>query len=272
MKTKLLFTIIFLSLSIHSFALDKISIGTIDTEPEEKIGKFQAVAEYLESNLNGIKVSVEIPKNINTAIKQINNNKLDIFIDSVYPTLLVQKSTDIQIVCKRWKKGQEGYKSVIFVNANSPISKLEELKGKSISFEDEHSTSGYYIPKKDIEKNGLKISNDGDINSIKYEFARSEKNTAVWLLYGKVDAAVTDDKTFLEFDKDLFKIIHKSKLIPRHLVSFSKRIDKKLQDKIIKILYEMENTKEGQKTLKEFSKTKRFSPLTKDDLSLIEAL
>ena len=267
---KSIFTIIFLM--SNTYAQDIITIGTIDSEPEEKFYKFEPIANYLEKKLNkkNLKVNVEIPKNIKTAIKLINDKKLDIFIDSVYPTLLVQKNTDMSIKCKRWKNGSEGYRSLIYVNKKSNINSIGDLEGKTIAFEDEFSTSSYYIPKKAIEKYGLKVSNEDEPKNVKYSFARSEKNTAVWLLYNKVDAAVTDDLTFETFDKKLFKVIYKSKLIPRHLVSFSNRVNKKLQKEVIDILHNMHNDKEGKKVLIKFSKTKKFSPLTKNDLETIK--
>lgn len=274
-KTNLIKLFIMTSLLCSNiYAIDKITIGTIDYEPKEKIKKFRTLADYLEEKLKNenIKFNVEIPANIQNAVKFINNNKLDIYIDSVYPTILVQQQTGLTIACKRWKKGQKGYKSVIFTKKESSINSINDLKGKTIAFEDEFSTSGFYIPKIDIEKRGLKLSNDDAPEYIKYLYARSEKNSAAWVLFGKVDASATDDGTFNDFDKNLFKIIYKSKLIPRHLVSFSKRIDKKLRDKIVEILFAMEKDPEGSKVLKKFSKTKRFSPLSKEDMKLIQGL
>lgn len=262
--------VLFLISNIH--ATTYITIGTIDSEPEEKIGKFQPLADYLEEKLkqHNIEVYVEVPKDVNTAIKLINEKKLDIYIDSVYPSLMVQKKTDLSIVCKRWKNGSQGYKSLIFTNKNSSINTLHDLAGKTIAFEDEFSTSAYYVPKKAIEKQGLTLSNDGDAKSIKYSFAKSEKNAAVWVIYAKADAAATDEISYNSYDKKLFKVIYKSQLIPRHLVSFSSKINSELKKDILEILYNMHKDKKGQEVLKSFSKTKKFSPLNQEDLELIK--
>jgi len=66
--------------SLSSYSKEIITIGTIDTEPKEKIYKFQAIADYLQEKFNekNIHFDVEIPKDINNAINLINNNKLDI--------------------------------------------------------------------------------------------------------------------------------------------------------------------------------------------------
>jgi len=256
------------------WAMETITIGTIDSEPENKFSKFSILSNYLQKKLEkmNILVNVEIPKDIDTAISLIKHNKLDIFIDSVYPTMVVQKATQISIELKRWKKGSEGYKSVIFTNKGSEINLMQDLAGKTIAFEDEFSTSAYYIPKKIIEKHGLILSNSSDKNAVKFSFARTENNAAAWVLYKKVDVAVTDDLTYDSFDKKLFKVIYKSKLIPRHLVSFSKSVNTVLKEKIISTLYDMHNNQEGIAVLKLFSKTKKFSPLTKSDWKILNEL
>jgi len=256
----------------NMYALEIITIGTIDSEPQDKFSKFEPLSTYVQTKLNNqnIKINIEIPKDINTAIKLIQEQKLDIFIDSVYPTLLVQMKTGITIEAKRWKRGSEGYKSVIFTRKDSAINSIKDLSGKTIAFEDEYSTSAYYIPIKVIEKHALMVSNNGDTKSVMYSFARTENNTATWLLFNKVDAAVTDDVTFESFDQNLFKVIYKSELIPRHLVSFSKRINQKLKKQILDILFSMHKDKEGLLVLKAFSKTKKFSYLNEKDLKVMK--
>jgi len=267
---KAVFAILFFISNIY--ALEIITIGTIDSEPQDKFSKFEALSSYVQKKLNNqnLKINTEIPKDINTAIKLIQDKKLDIFIDSVYPTLLVQNKTGIVIEAKGWKKGSEGYKSVIFTKKDSLISSLKDLSGKTIAFEDEYSTSAYYIPRKVIENHGLMVSNKGGNKSVMYSFARTENNTATWLLFNKVDAAVTDDVTYGSFDQSLFKVIYTSELIPRHLVSFSKKINQKLRRQILDILFSMHKNTEGLAVLKEFSKTAKFSHLNEKDLKVMQ--
>lgn len=267
---KLIFFFIFCTAAL--IADTTINIGTIDSEPKEKIEKFQAVATYLEEKLKkrDIKVGVEIPKDIGSAVDFINTKKLDIFIDSVYPTILVQKDTGITIRCKRWKKGLQGYRSLIFTKKDSPVEKMEDLKGRTIVFEDEFSTSGYYVPKNAILSKGLELSDKYDAQRVNFLFSKSEQNSAAWLLFDKVDAAALDEGSFGELEQKLFKVIYTSKQVPRHLVSFSKDMDQKLQKEILDILYTMHNDERGKEVLKKFSKTKKFSKLTEDDIRIIQ--
>lgn len=268
-----LYVIIFFTTFLNA---QTITIGTIDGEPEEKFSKFEALANYIQKKLknNNKKINVEIPKNIPTAIKLINNKKLDIFIDSLYPTLTILKKTDLEIELKRWKNNSAGYNSIIFTKAKSEINSLNDLKGKTIAFEDPFSTSAYFVPIKAIEKAGLKISpiiKDKDKDTVKYFFSKNEMNSAAWVIFGKVDAGATDNITFDKFDQKLYKVIYKSKFIARHLVSFSKRINPEIKKEILNILLNMDKDEEGKEVLRSFSKTKKFSTIKDEELELWES-
>lgn len=272
MKHKIIIKLAILTtLLLSNIEANKIlTIGTIDGEAENKLSKFELISKYLENKLidKKIKVNVEIPKNINEAIDFINAKKLDIFIDSVYPTLIIQKKTDITIEAKRWKKGQEGYKSIIFTKRNNNINSIMDLKGKTIAFEDNFSTSAYYVPKKAIEKKGIFLSKKKEKDKLAYLFSGSEENTEAWIIFDKVDVAATDNLTYKSFNKNQYKIIYQSSLIPRQLVSFSKRIKPTLKKEILDILLDMHNKKEGKTILKEFSNTKKFSKIKNSELIL----
>lgn len=250
-----------------------ITIGTIDGEPEAKLSKFEALANYLQKKLSqkNININVEIPKDMATAIKLIKNKKLDIFIDSLYPTLKIQDKTNIQINLKRWKDNSAGYNSIIFVKRNSDINNIQDLKGKTIAFEDPFSTSSYFVPKKALERQKLVLSNEEkNKEHIKYVFSKNEMNSSAWVVFGKVDAATTDSVTFNKFDKKLYKIIYKSDFIARQLVSFSKNIKTELKKEIIDILLNMHNDLEGKIALRNFSETKKFSLIKDEELKLWE--
>ena len=258
---------------INTAIASSITIGTIDGEPEAKLSKFEALANYLQKKLSqkNINIKVEIPKDMATAIKLIKNKKLDIFIDSLYPTLKVQDKTNIQINLKRWKNNSAGYNSIIFVKKNSDINNIQDLKGKTIAFEDPFSTSSYFVPKKALERQKLVLSNEEkNKKHIKYVFSKNEMNSSAWVVFGKVDAATTDSVTFNKFDKKLYKIIYKSDFIARQLVSFSKNIKAELKKEIIDILLNMHNDLEGKIALRNFSETKKFSLIKDEELKLWE--
>lgn len=254
----------------------ELTIGTVSESPNKKIGQFLPVAKYLEKNLtsHGIsKVSVLIAKDLESAVKNIQNKKLDILIESLYPTAEVMVKTDITPLWNRWKKGVESYRSIIFVKKESGIEKLSDLKGKTIGFEDSHSTSGYFIPKMDMEAAGLRFSKKPSEQTVGYVFTNDERNTVFWVERGKVDAGVLNEKDLVDIagkNRGRYRTIYTSEKIPRHIVSVNTTVGKKLRERIREVLTKMRSTDEGRQALKTFAKTKRFTRLTKEQLELID--
>lgn len=258
------------SISAHEQLVEhnKFTIGTIYSKSIDiKLDEFSALASYLENNnTKNLKFDIKLVTSSEEAIKLINASLIDIFIDSLYPTKIVQKGANIRVSSKNWKNNSEGYRSVIFVKKNSDIKSIEGLKNKTIAFEDRFSTSAYFIPKRAIEKHGIKVDNERNKESVHYMFALSEKNCAAKVLFGKVDAGAIDDKSFNELNKDLFRVIYTSELIPRRVVSFSDYVPLEIENEILRLLYNLDKTEDGRKILKIFSK---FTPLQIEDKLLI---
>ncbi len=261
--------IIFISLSF-SFLMAKETfvISTIYTKSlNVKVNEYSALARYLENqNKKNLKFDIKLVKSAKEAVTLLNSSIIHIFIDSLYPSKIVQKDTSLRISAKQWVKGKEGYRSIIFVKKYSDIDSLRGLNGKTIAFEDEFSTTAYYVPKKEIENQGLKVRNLSGKNEVNFIFALSEENVAAKVLFSKVDAGAIDEKSYKEIDKDFFKPIYKSNTLPRRLISFSKDVPPDVEKEILELLFNMDKTKEGRDLKKIFFK---FSPLSDRDKIIV---
>ncbi|MEO3999943.1 phosphonate ABC transporter substrate-binding protein [Mesorhizobium sp. CAU 1732] len=124
--------------------------------------------------------------------------------------------------------GSDGYYAMMYTKADSGIEDLEGMRGKSLAFADPNSTSGYLVPKAELEMQ--------EINPAEYfsstGFGGGHEQAVVAVLNGQYDAGVTwtsgvgeeaegfsrgalrsmVDKDLLDM-KDL-RIIWKSNLIP----------------------------------------------------------
>src|SRR5215469_13536027 len=124
-------------------------------------------------------------------------------------------------VTTRNNDGAIGYFSVIYVKADSPYQKIEDLKGKTIGFVDPNSTSGYNAPRFYLNKHGIDVDSFFG-NSI---VTGSHENAIVALDKGTIDCAANwwnadDDSNLTRMDKkgmakkDDFRIVFKSALLP----------------------------------------------------------
>lgn len=117
------------------------------------------IAQALQDEL-GVSVNVFISKNYAGLAEAMKNKKIDFAFFTAMSYVVSEKETGAKVLLKNvWV--EPFYYSTILVKKNSPIKKVEDLKGKSIAFVDERSTSGYlypqvYLKKKKFDLKGLK--------------------------------------------------------------------------------------------------------------------
>lgn len=83
------------------------------------------------------------------------------------------------------KDGTKGYYSVLYVKADSPYQKIEDLKGKNLGLVDPNSTSGNNVPRFEMNKMGIKP--EEFFSNVVY--TGSHENAVIALQQGQVDGA-----------------------------------------------------------------------------------
>ncbi len=115
-----------------------ITVGSIGDEPAAEIKKFSPFARYLAKQLQPAGIDegkVVVAKDISQMAPFLREGKVDLYIDSPFPTVAVSRISGSKFLLRRWKKGVGEYHSTIFARKDSGISGLEDLKGKLIAFE-----------------------------------------------------------------------------------------------------------------------------------------
>ena len=268
----------------HAQGGARIGLGSISFEPEREAKKFQPLAGYLNKALKpqGIdEVQVVVASTIKEMATLVKNGTVDIFIDSPFPTLAVQRLTGSRPVMSRWKKGVSEYRSLLFTRKDSGNHRLRDLEGQVIVLEYPWSTTGYFVPKMMLAKAGLilvpRTENYGRVGpgEVGYVFGWEDVNVMYWIGRGKAAAGATDNLTYAEkVDEygDRFRIIESSDLLPRHIVSFRNGLPTVVLNRIQQILLQMEYSTAGRETLEKFEKTKKFEALTRADNEALSPL
>ncbi len=83
--------------------------------------------------------------------------------------------------------GSDGYYAMMYARADSGIENLEAMQGKSLAFADPNSTSGYLVPKAELEAQEINI--DEYFSST--GFGGGHEQAVVAVLNGQYDAGVT---------------------------------------------------------------------------------
>jgi phosphonate transport system substrate-binding protein len=258
-----------------------LTIGSISLEPAAEVKKFLPLAYYLAQQLQPEGIDhgrVVVADSIRQMAAFLREGKVDLYINSPFPALAVSRLSGSRLLLRRWKRGVAEYQAVIFTRQDSGISRLEDLKGKMIAFEEPFSSSGYFLPKLVLMQAGLKVvpkqeaADPVGLDEVGYVFSYTDESTMVWVLRGKVSAGAMDNHRFpTEAMGNLksLKIIHETFAIPRHIVSYRADLSPPLVARIKEILLWMDQSEEGKKVLQAFEGTTKFDEIPEHAMDLL---
>lgn len=267
----------------HLAGADSFKLGSISTNPVGESRKFSPIADYLAQQLQSERINdgkVVVAESIPAMSSLLQTRQVDLYIDSLFPSLAVSHLSGSKLLLRRWKMEKSEYRSVLFTRKDSGIARLEDLKGKVIAFEEPFSSSGYFFPKIYLLKKGFRLalkrqgSEPVKSDEVGYIFSRGDTNTLFWVLNGMVAAGAVDDQKYFAFAKnrDSFRVIHESVSFPRQLVSYRADLPDSLVARVKEILLNMHKTEEGQKTLRDFESTTKFDEIPVRDIDLFAGL
>ena len=252
-----------------------LTIGRFTDKAQKEQRQFEPIITFLASKLRDIGIErgeVVLLHDNETVIKNLKEGKLDIVLETPFSAYLYKAKANATPILLASRKGVEEYNSYIFVRRDSGISRLEDLKGKVIAFEDICSTSAYFLPRVSMELEGMDLVRIDSFNSqvpldkIGYVFAGSELNISTWVYHNKVNAGALsstdwpDQRDNPKAYRNEFEVIYETKKVPRMLVMVREGLDEELVVRIKEELLNIDKTEEGRNALKPFKINKFFEP------------
>ncbi|WP_431102332.1 putative selenate ABC transporter substrate-binding protein [Roseateles noduli] len=154
-----------------------------DESPTELARKFAPLGKYLEKEL-GVKVEWTPVTDYAAAVEAVVNKKIDLAWFGGFTFVQANVRSGGKIVPLVQREEDEKFRSVFITDAKSGITKLEDLKGKTLSFGSASSTSGHLMPRSFLL--AAKINPDADLKRLSFSGAHDATVAAV--SSGKVDA------------------------------------------------------------------------------------
>ena len=148
--------------------------------------RYEPFRQYLEKQL-GVPVKLRIANDYAAVIEgQIAGNiHIATYGPSSYARAWMNGAKIEPFAMQVNKDGTKGYYSVLWVKADSPYQKFEDLKGKNLGLVDPNSTSGNNVPRFAMNKMGVKPE-EYFANVV---YTGSHENAIIALQQGQVDAA-----------------------------------------------------------------------------------
>lgn len=248
-----------------------IVLADISNDPVENITLFQPLANYLAVRLVDLRIGkseIKIAPDLETMAEWLATGQADLYFDSLYPSMAVHERSGAQPILRHWKDGMAEYHTLIFTNADSGITSLEELKGQKVAFESNFSTSGYMLPLAYFLDQGFDIEEKNTLDAavaddqIGYIFSQKDQNTVQWVISDQVAAGVIDNLTYFnevpEETRRQFTILAETNPVSRQVVMVRPDLQPEVVDAIRTILLEMDENEEGRAVLASFQATLKF--------------
>ncbi|WP_028103851.1 putative selenate ABC transporter substrate-binding protein [Pseudoduganella violaceinigra] len=153
-----------------------------DEAPTELQRKFKPLGDYLEKKL-AMKVEFTPVTDYAASVEGLVNGKLDMVWFGGFTFVQANHMSKGKVVPLVQRAEDEKFRSV-FITTNKSINSLADLKGKTLSFGSESSTSGHLMPRTFLL--AAKIDPDSDLKRISFSGAHDATVAAV--AGGKVDA------------------------------------------------------------------------------------
>ena len=153
-----------------------------DEAPTELQRKFKPLGDYL-AKATGLKVEFTPVTDYAASVEGLITKKIDMVWFGGFTFVQANVRSKGQVTPLVQRAEDEKFRSV-FITTNKDINKLEDLKGKTLSFGSESSTSGHLMPRSFLLAS--RVNPDADLKRIAFSGAHDATVAAV--AGGKVDA------------------------------------------------------------------------------------
>jgi phosphonate transport system substrate-binding protein len=217
-----------------------------------------------------------IARDLNDLAFRLRLGKVDMVIESVFPTLELQERSG-QALAPRLlvvRNDQREYHSVFFARRNGAIRKLEDLRGRTLVLQAERSTSAFAVPRAELARRGISLVPSGQTvggrNSVSYLLAGAELNQAIWVLDGKGDAGAFNNLNWAGLPEKVrseLVIFHETRPLLRGTLSLRSGLDPEIQRASEEVLLNLHKDAAGRSALASAAGITRFELLTPKDLA-----
>ncbi len=218
--------------------------------PKETFVHYQELLDYLGKRL-GKPVQLVQRKTYAEINEMLSKGEIDLAFLCSGPYALDKERYGFELVATPEAHGSHFYESYLIVNAQSPFSTFEELRGKTFAFTDPDSNTGRLVP-----MHWLSVMNERPDTFFNHTiFTYSHDNSIEAVARGLVDGAAVDGLVWQYFrarDPELTertRVIQKSDQYGIPPLVSTKDLPTDLKEAVRKILFQMHEDPQGRRIL-----------------------
>ncbi len=243
-----------------------------DEAPTELQRKFKPLGEYLEKRLN-MKVEFFPVTDYAATVEGLVAGKLDMVWLGGFTFVQARIRSNGRVLPLVQRAEDEKFRSVFITRSDSGINRLEDLKGKTVSFGSPSSTSGHLMPRAYLLKAGV----DPDRDFSETGFSGSHDATIAAVVGGKVQAGALNISVWDKFVEDkkvdlkTIKVFYTTPPYFDYNWTVRGDLDPALRARITQAFLDLNPNDPAQKAILDLQRASRFIPTRSENYDSIEA-
>jgi len=238
--------------------------------PEEDAAQYLPFLNYLET-ATGYRFKLHFtPKNRGVA-DLLGRDRIQFAAMGAGSFISAESQFGVRCIARGVNRlGKAEYQAVLVVAPDSPIRRIQQIKGARFAFGARESTQGHLIPKIMLSQNGITIS---DLRAV--DFTGSHQNCAEAVITGHYDVCGMQDELARRLaERHLVRIIHTSEYYPSSGIAANHRVPEEVIAKVQQALIAFEPTGKHRHGLHNWERTEMplgFISANNDDYNALRA-
>ncbi len=178
----------------------------------ELLQRFTPMADFLAQQI-GRKIVIRIARDYQEHIDQVGQDALDVAYLGPAPYVMVVDKYGVKPLLGRLEvNGKPFFRGAIVIRHDSPLNRLEDLKGQRFAFGDRYSTMSHLVPRHVMWKAAVSVE-----NLASFEYLNSHHNVALGVLMGDFDAGAVKEEVLEHYQAKGLRSLAMTPPISEHL-------------------------------------------------------
>jgi phosphonate transport system substrate-binding protein len=262
-------------------------LGRISDDPKAHYEQLKPLLDYVVPRMADVGIRegrVLMARDAQQMQSYMRRGRVDWVTETAGTAMVLADRGGAQPLLMTERDGVAGYRTLYFVRADSPVREIDDLRGRSIAFQNRFSTSSYYVPAIELLDRGLRLEvllspmDRPAPDSVGYVFGRSELNVSAWVHKGLVDAGAMSNLDWINpqrvppsYRRD-FRIVRETPEFPRALEMVRGDLEPRVRERLREVLLGAADDPDAREALLRFFKTTRFVPIDAQTARALDGL